>query len=78
MDSARRQWGETPWSTPDATYTAARPASAQIDVAIIGGGLTGASTAYHLAKRGIGATVFEAGDIGDGASGRTGSYHLPF
>ena len=76
MDSARRQWGETPWSPPNATYTAAGSASALIGVAIIGGGLTGASTAYHLAKRGIGATVFEAGDIGDGASGRTGGLVL--
>ena len=46
------------------------------DVAIVGGGLTGASTAYHLAKMGIRAVLFEAGLIGDGASGRTGGLVL--
>jgi glycine/D-amino acid oxidase-like deaminating enzyme len=45
-------------------------------VAIIGGGLTGASTAYHLAKRGIRSTIFEAARVGDGASGRTGGIVL--
>ena len=39
-------------------------------------GLTGASTAYHLARRGIAATIFEAGRVGDGASGRTGGLVL--
>ena len=38
--------------------------------------LTGASTAYHLAKRGIHATIFEATRVGDGASGRTGGIVL--
>jgi gamma-glutamylputrescine oxidase len=45
-------------------------------VAIVGGGLTGASAAYHLAKMGIRAVLFEAGLIGDGASGRTGGLVL--
>jgi gamma-glutamylputrescine oxidase len=45
-------------------------------VVIIGGGLTGASTAYHLAKLGIRSTIFEAAQIGDGASGRTGGLVL--
>ena len=45
-------------------------------MAIVGGGLTGASTAYHLAKMGIRAVLLEAGLVGDGASGRTGGLVL--
>jgi len=41
-------------------------------VCIVGGGLTGVSTALHLAERGIDAVLLEAGAIGDGASGRNG------
>jgi gamma-glutamylputrescine oxidase len=45
-------------------------------VAIVGAGFTGASTAYHLARRGIEAMVFEADEVGEGASGRTGGLVL--
>lgn len=41
------------------------------DVAIVGGGITGLSTALHLAERGISSTVLEAGDIPNGGSGRS-------
>lgn len=44
----------------------------QYDVAIIGGGYTGLSTARYLAARGISAVVLEASRIGWGASGRNG------
>ncbi|MEM8685878.1 MAG: FAD-binding oxidoreductase [Pseudomonadota bacterium] len=40
------------------------------DVAIIGGGFTGASAALHLAERGLSAIVLEAEKIGYGGSGR--------
>lgn len=76
MDNARRQWGETPWFHTDSTYPTAESIPGKIDVAIVGAGLTGASTAYHLAKRGVGVTVFEADEIADGASGRTGGLVL--
>jgi len=43
-------------------------------VAIIGGGIMGLSTAWHLARRGQrDITVFEAETVGAGASGRTGA-----
>ncbi|MER9169298.1 FAD-binding oxidoreductase [Mesorhizobium australicum] len=42
------------------------------DVAIIGGGYTGLSTARYLARRGLSAVVLEASRIGWGASGRNG------
>ncbi|HEX7719869.1 MAG TPA: FAD-binding oxidoreductase, partial [Woeseiaceae bacterium] len=45
------------------------------DVAIIGGGYTGVSAAYHLSKHhGLDARVVEAGQIGWGASGRNAGF----
>ena len=51
----------------------AQPVPAEIDVAVVGGGLTGLSTALHLvrARPGWKVTVFEAARIGAGASGRS-------
>ncbi len=42
------------------------------DVAIIGGGFTGLSAAFHLAKAGTNVILIEAQRLGDGASGRNG------
>ncbi len=42
------------------------------DVAIIGGGYAGLNAALELARAGIAAAVFEAGDFGSGASTRNG------
>ena len=41
-------------------------------VCVIGGGLTGVSTALHLAERGVDTVLLEAEAIGHGASGRNG------
>lgn len=49
------------------------PLQAQVgaEVVIVGGGLTGLSTALHLARdHGIHACLLEAGSLGWGASGR--------
>lgn len=38
---------------------------------IVGGGVTGLSTAYHLARKGFGRViVLEKGTVGDGSSSR--------
>lgn len=52
-------------------------ADVQTDVAIIGGGFTGLSAAYHLQKAGVSAVVVEANDAGWGASGRNGGMLPP-
>ena len=44
----------------------------QVDVAIIGGGFTGVSTALELAEKGYRVAVLEANRIGWGATGRNG------
>ncbi|MFM9865259.1 MAG: NAD(P)/FAD-dependent oxidoreductase [Micropepsaceae bacterium] len=74
------------WTKPVTSHwEASRPVSAAVDappllgdetaeVAIIGGGYCGLSAAHHLAQRGIGARVLEAGHIGWGASGRAGGF----
>jgi len=49
-----------------------------VDVAIIGGGFTGVSTAYHHARRNpeLGIALLEAVRLGNGASGRSGGMML--
>lgn len=42
------------------------------DVAVVGGGFTGLSTAWHLARRGYDVALLEASRVGFGASGRNG------
>ncbi len=42
------------------------------DVAVVGGGFTGLSTAWHLAERGYDVVLLEAQQVGFGASGRNG------
>ncbi|SJZ97840.1 NAD(P)/FAD-dependent oxidoreductase [Consotaella salsifontis] len=43
-----------------------------VDVLVVGGGTTGLSAAYHLARAGVSVAALEAGRLGDGASGRSG------
>lgn len=42
---------------------------ASVDVAVVGGGVIGCSVAYHAARRGARVALFEAGQVGSGASG---------
>jgi gamma-glutamylputrescine oxidase len=48
-----------------------------VDLCIIGGGLTGVSSAYHGAKAGLDCLLLEAEQIGFGASGRNGGQVSP-
>lgn len=51
-------------------YHAELPTDITVDVAIVGGGYTGLSTALHCAEKGLSAHVLEAEQIGFGGSGR--------
>ncbi len=47
------------------------------DIAVIGGGLVGCASAYHLSKSGARVVLFERGEINQGASGQNaGSLHF--
>jgi gamma-glutamylputrescine oxidase len=48
----------------------------ETDIAVIGGGYTGLSAAYHLARGGARVTVLEANCAGWGCSGRNGGFAL--
>jgi len=54
---------------PSATERLARDIVA--DVAIVGAGYTGLSTALHLSERGLRVAVLEAVEIGYGGAGRS-------
>jgi glycine/D-amino acid oxidase-like deaminating enzyme len=47
------------------------------DVAVVGGGITGLSTALHAARSGAAVVLLEAEDVGFGASGRNGGQVNP-
>lgn len=67
-------WGRSPWRI--SIEIAAAPLPEHCEVAVLGAGLTGLSTAYHLAGRGVSVAVFEAATVGAGSSGRTGAVVL--
>lgn len=52
--------------------------SLNVDVAIVGGGFTGLSTALNLAKKGISVAVLEAKQVGWGGSGRAFGQVVPY
>ncbi len=75
QEDRSRRWGPVPWGRlPFAPSTGPLPRNPE--VAIIGGGLTGVSAAYNLARRGLEVVLLEADSIGSGASGRTGGLAL--
>jgi hypothetical protein len=51
--------------------------SVTVDVAIVGAGYTGLSTALHLAEQGVRICVIDANEPGWGASGRNGGQVIP-
>lgn len=66
-DTAISLWDVT---SAEPAYEADFVAGGPVDVAIVGGGFTGLSTALHCAQKGLSAHVLEAKSIGYGGSGR--------
>ena len=67
------------WYHAQSPPPAAQPAlqgTVDCDVAVVGGGIAGCSTALHLAERGYRVVLLEAERIGHGASGRSGAQAL--
>lgn len=64
-------------TTPPGPRTPRLTGGRRATVAIIGGGITGLSTALHLAERGVDTVVLEAHAVGFGASGRNGGQVNP-
>jgi gamma-glutamylputrescine oxidase len=69
----------SPWVLDQPAKNAPLTEDLDVDVAVIGGGYTGLSAAYHLLQRYPERTValFEAKGVGHGASGRNGGMILP-
>jgi glycine/D-amino acid oxidase-like deaminating enzyme len=74
--SKTKQWGQPPWSVD--FRPPSRPLPDKVNLAVIGGGFTGLSTAAHLAKLAPSKDIalFEAEGIGAGSSGFTGGMTL--
>lgn len=66
------------WRRPQAASTfQSLPNGERVDLAIVGGGIMGLSTALHAARLGLSVQVLDAGEIGQGASGLNGGQVIP-
>jgi len=74
MPSERPLWYATAAPGPALAPLRGR---AEADVLVIGGGIAGASTALHLAERGVDVVMVEAGQPGAGATGQSGGLVAP-
>jgi glycine/D-amino acid oxidase-like deaminating enzyme len=74
LGASQSLWEATalPWTGLDPLRGEAR-----VDVAIVGGGITGLSTAIHLAEAGAKVALLEAESVAYGASGRNGGQVIP-
>jgi glycine/D-amino acid oxidase-like deaminating enzyme len=79
MTSSPDAFGRSLWSITAAPLSPAPPlqGDADCDVAVIGAGILGLSTALALARAGARVTVLEAAHVGAGASGRNGGLVVP-
>ena len=63
-------------ATSDSTAEEPVPPSRRVDVAVVGGGITGCATAYYLARAGASVVLADSAEVGTEASGRNaGSLH---
>ncbi len=71
--------GETLWeaTASSGSNLSSMIGSHQTDVAVVGAGIAGLSTALHLAQAGKSVVVLDAGQPGDGATGQSGGLIAP-
>lgn len=62
------------WQSEHVAPRASFDGDVTTEVAIVGGGIGGLATAWHLADRGIRSTIVEANAVASGASGRNGGF----
>ncbi len=72
-------WPDSLWAaaTPEGPDLPALEGEARADVAVVGAGFTGLSTALHLRRQGLDVAVVEAMEPGWGASGRNNGQVIP-
>lgn len=77
--SAERVSTEPPYalSAPPAPETPPLEGSMAVDVALVGGGFSGTIAALQLARKGLSVALIEAGEIGQGGSGRNHGQCIP-
>ena len=63
---------------PPGINAPALDATIHADVAVVGGGFTGLSTALHLVQRGVSVAVVESREVGWGGSGRAFGQVVPY
>lgn len=73
------QFSRPVWRRPDRVALPDQPITApeRVDLAVVGGGLQGLSTAYFAALKGLSVRVIEARALGEGASGLNGGQVIP-
>jgi glycine/D-amino acid oxidase-like deaminating enzyme len=64
------------WLSEPSEPLSSRRIEGTVDVAVVGGGITGCSCALALAEAGLSVRLFEAREIAGGASGRNGGFAL--
>ena len=71
MSSSVPYWQDEPYAPRPAL-----DADVDVDVCVVGAGIGGLATAWHLAERGARALVLEARQVASGASGRNGGFFI--
>jgi glycine/D-amino acid oxidase-like deaminating enzyme len=73
------EWPPSLWAavTPEGPALPAIDGDTSADVAVVGAGFTGLSTALALARAGVDVAVIEAAEPGWGASGRNNGQVIP-